>query len=335
MLDQIPHNSKLILAISGGPDSVYLLDQIFTLQTKLNLTLHIAHLNHNTRGKESDLDQKFVEKLAKKYSIPVTVFKLTKNNSKSSEALLRTKRYKFLEKVRQQLNFDYIVTAHHLDDQIETIIFNFFRGTGPTGLTGMSTSQGFVLRPLLDIPKSTIISYLKEKQISYRQDQSNQNTNFNRNLIRHQILPLVKQININPTASIINLKNIIESEQDFLKIFTIQTFHDLFISSQISLPKWIKLFHNKLALKECKFKTTKIILSLSLTKFKILHPAIQIKLIKTILQPFTPPQKQLTYKNLIEITNILNHSQGGSKKILFNAFTISKKNDKIYLHLMK
>jgi len=335
MLDQIPHNSKLVVAISGGPDSVYLLHQLLAIQTDQNLTLHLAHVNHNLRGTASDLDEKFVHSLAQQFHLSLSSQKIPASRQLSSEEQLRRYRYRFLEKIRQRTHSDYIVTAHHLDDQIETIVFNFFRGTGLSGLSGMNAQQDHLLRPLLNTPKTEILKYLQKHHLSYRIDQTNQDTNFNRNLIRHQILPLAQQINPQPTSAIINLKNIIDQEQDYIKKTILQLFSDLYLSSPFSPKKWQTILAQPRLRHHFSFEHSSPILTLSLTKFKQLHPFLQNELVKTILTPFVPPNKQLTFKNICEIGHILNFSQGGSQKSLFNTFTISKKNDKIYLHLMK
>ncbi len=354
MLKSIPPNSKLILAISGGPDSVYLLYKIINLSKNKKLSLHIAHLNHNTRGKQSNTDEIFVKNLAKKFNIPATFYKLSHTggpecppSKQLSEEYLRKQRYKFLEKVRRREKADFIITAHHQDDQIETIIFNFFRGTGPTGLIGMKEKQGVIFRPLLNISKEQILKYLTKNNIKYQVDNSNQNTNYNRNLIRHQILPLIKKINLNPSKSILNLQQILNSQQDFINQITHKEFKNIFISSQIPNKHWFNIFNNPSTLStlggpalgwytcHLKLDTSSTVLTLSLPKFKLLHPAIQTNLIKTTLTPFVPENKQLSYKTIQEVVSILNHSQGGSQKILFNTLSISKKNDKIYLRIIK
>lgn len=336
MFSIIPNNSKLILGISGGPDSVYLLYKLIKFSKKKNLTLHIAHFNHNTRGLESDHDQKFVEKIAKKNKLNISVGAIHELPQKNmSEANLRQHRYDFLEKIRQSQNADFIVTAHHQDDQVETIIFNFFRGTGPAGLTGMKEKQGNILRPLLNISKKQILAYLTKNKIKYCLDSSNQNTNYNRNLIRHEILPLIKKINLNSSESILNLAQIITSQQNFINQVTQQEFKNILISAQIPIQNWLIIFNNPSTLDTYNLKLdTYPILALSLTKFKLLPPAIQTNLIKIILTPFVPKNKQLKFKTVIEIVDILNFSQGGSQKILYDTLSISKKNDKIYLHVL-
>lgn len=322
MLNIIPKNSKLLLAISGGPDSVYLLYQLLKIKKKKNIDLHLAHLNHNIRGKESNNDEIFIKKTAKKLKIPLTCKKLNKKslNNKISENKMRQLRYKFLEDTRQKEKCDYLLTAHHLDDQIETIIFNFIRGTGPTGLIGMKYKQRKILRPLLNTSKEEILEYLKNNKIKYRIDKTNQDINYSRNFIRHKIVPQFKKLNPNLKENILKLSDIQKLQQNYIDKQT-----------KLALKKITTNFQKCTGLTH---QTPRIKTILSLTKFKSLHPAIQLELLKIILKNHVPPPKQLTYKILTEVQNILLYSQGGSQKILFNTLSISKKNDKIYLHLL-
>ncbi|MBU0647720.1 tRNA lysidine(34) synthetase TilS [Patescibacteria group bacterium] len=336
MFSQIPSRKKLLLALSGGPDSVYLLYKLLEIREENNLTLHLAHLNHNIRGQDSDNDQKFIQNLAKKFNLPLTTKKLAQNNLQTpSEEKLRKQRYQFLEKTRVETQCDYILTAHHQNDQVETIIFNFIRGTGPTGLTGMPFKQGNILRPLLNTTKQEILEYLKKHQIKYRIDKSNQDTKYSRNYIRHKLLPLIKKLNPNPTQSILQLSQIIFRQQDFVIKQTFKSLKRITINSQIPFGNYKLSIDNSLKIENCELKISQPIITLSLKKYHKLHPAIQTEILRTILSPLVPPKKQLTSKIISEINDILNHSRGGSQKILFDTLSISKKNDNIYLRLLQ
>jgi len=308
MLPIISSNSKLIVALSGGPDSVYLLNQLLKLPKKSQPTIILAHFNHRTRGQISSQDKEFVNNLAQHHKLPIHISQ-AKNITKS-EAKMRQDRYEFLEKIRQQESADYIVTAHHQDDQIETIIFNLLRGTGPQGLTGMKPIYNFILRPLLDTPKKTITDWLKKNKIKYRLDQSNQDTIYKRNLIRHKILPLAEQINPRYQQSILRTARTLSAQQNYIDQIT-----------------------QKLIKKNPTYK--QVVPIISLKKFVTLHPAIQTNLVKTVIAPHVPANKQLSAKTIEEVRNILLFSRGGSQKILFDTLSISKKNDNIYLRLLR
>jgi len=314
MFDVIPQNSSLIIAISGGPDSVFLLHQLVRVQKSKNLQLHLAHFNHQIRNQASDADEKFVRQLAEKFNLPLSISRSARffktKTGKFSEEQMRQQRYKFLQQTRQTLGADFIVTAHHFDDQIETIIFNFIRGTGPQGLTGMSAQKNHILRPLLDTPKEKIIKYLKKHRIHYQTDKSNLDLNYQRNLIRHKLIPLFQKINPQFDKSIQQLALTLSSQQSYIKQVA-QTF--VRPTHQNSRPDR---------------------LIMTLTQFKKLHAAIQTEIIKQIIAPHVPPDKQLTAKVIYEVQNIILHSRPNSQKILFDALSIYKKNDKIYLRLI-
>lgn len=185
-----------ILALSGGPDSVYLLHRLLENGCKPIL----AHFNHKLRGKESDKDEEFVCELAKTHNLiceveSQDVKKWALLNKKSIEEAGRLLRYEFFEQVRQKYNGTTILTAHHLNDQVETIIMNVHRGCELRGLRGMPERNGYIFRPLLDTPKKEILDYLKEHNLPYRTDASNKNTKTLRNWIRNEMIPQMLKVN--------------------------------------------------------------------------------------------------------------------------------------------
>jgi tRNA(Ile)-lysidine synthase len=189
-------DKKLLIAISGGIDSVVLTH----LLSELNLDISLAHCNFNLRGTESDLDTVFVKDLAKKLEINcfTTSFeteRITKENKESTQIAARNLRYAWFQEMRQEHNFDYILTAHHADDNLETFLINLTRGSGLDGFTGIPEMNGNIVRPLLRFSREEIEVFAKEEKISWRDDQSNTSTKYVRNKIRHQILPVLKEIN--------------------------------------------------------------------------------------------------------------------------------------------
>jgi len=180
----------LILGISGGPDSVYLLYRLL----KKGQRPILAHFNHKLRREESDADEIFVKKLAKQHHLPceiesVDVRKWAKTHKKSLEEAGRMLRYDFLERVRQKHNAQAIFIAHTLDDNLETVLLNKTRGCGLKGLIGMQPKNGFLRRPLLNTRKATILAFLSRKKIPYRIDSSNQDLTFTRNRMRLVTIP--------------------------------------------------------------------------------------------------------------------------------------------------
>ena len=187
---------KILLALSGGCDSVAL----FWLLKKLNYKFSAAHCNFNLRNKDSENDEIFTENLCNKSDIQLfkTSFKtkeFAENNKLSIEDAARKLRYAWFEKIRIENNFSYILTAHHLDDKIETFFINITKGTGIKGLRSISAKKNNIIRPLLFAKKEEIENYCSENNIRYRTDQSNFDTDFLRNKFRHEILPAFKKIN--------------------------------------------------------------------------------------------------------------------------------------------
>jgi tRNA(Ile)-lysidine synthase len=189
-------DKKLLIAISGGIDSVVLTHLLSTL----NFDISLAHCNFNLRGTESDLDTVFVKDLAKKLAIHcfTTSFeteRIAKENKESTQIAARNLRYSWFQEIRQENKFDYILTAHHADDNLETFLINLTRGSGLDGFTGIPEINGNIIRPLLKFSREEIEVFAKEEKISWREDHSNTSTKYVRNKIRHNILPVLKEIN--------------------------------------------------------------------------------------------------------------------------------------------
>ena len=191
-------DKKLLIAISGGIDSVVLTHLFYELEYSISL----AHCNFRLRGKESDGDEAFVEDLAKKLDIPVFIKKFDTLQFASEEKLsvqlaARKLRYDWFNKLLQQKQYDYLLTAHHADDAVETFLINLSRGTGLDGLTGIPKQNGKIIRPLLPFSREQIEKYAKEQNIDWREDSTNEETKYLRNKIRHKIIPILKELNPN------------------------------------------------------------------------------------------------------------------------------------------
>ncbi len=195
-IDTFGSNQTLLVGVSGGIDSVVLLD----LLSSTGFSFAVAHCNFHLRGVESDLDEVFVKSLASRYGVPF--FSHSFNTSEiaglrgiSIEMAARDLRYAWFEEVRETQNFDWVVVAHHRDDQVETFFLNLARGTGIAGLTGMNVVNGRVVRPLLFASRLEIVAYAAHKNLSYREDSSNSVTDFQRNKIRHLVIPQMEELN--------------------------------------------------------------------------------------------------------------------------------------------
>lgn len=183
----------LIIGVSGGPDSLCLLDVLAALAEKQAFQLHIAHVNYRLRGAASDLDEVLVRERAAAYDIPCTVFRPKKTVKGNLEETLRDERYAFFERLRKKLGYGRVAVAHHEDDQAETVLLRLLRGAGLQGLAAMRSQSGAIIRPLLSMSRQDILQYLEERGLPYREDESNGDRRFMRNRIRHELIPLLER----------------------------------------------------------------------------------------------------------------------------------------------
>jgi tRNA(Ile)-lysidine synthase len=188
-------DKKLLLAVSGGVDSIVLLDLFY----KLRFEICVVHCNFQLRGKESDADEMLVRETCQDKYIPYFIesfdtLEFAKENKLSIQLAARKLRYDWFQEIIS-LGFDYVLTAHHLDDNVETFLINFTRGTGLEGLTGIPAQNENIIRPLLPFSRDEIENYAKENKIQWREDSSNASDKYFRNKLRHNIVPTLKELN--------------------------------------------------------------------------------------------------------------------------------------------
>lgn len=189
-------HKRVLVAVSGGMDSVVLVD----LMQQAGYPFGIAHCNFGLRGAESDGDEQLVRSLAEQHKVPSYFIKFdteayAAEHRVSTQIAARELRYQWFEQVRKENKFDFTATAHHLNDNVETILYNFIKGTGIRGLRGILPKQQKIVRPLLFATREQIADWQKEKNLSYREDSSNVSDKYTRNKLRLQVLPLLKEIN--------------------------------------------------------------------------------------------------------------------------------------------
>lgn len=229
----LPNSSKFIVAVSGGRDSIALLH----ILNQLNLDVVAAHCNFKLRGEESDEDERFVQSFCELHSIKLERISfdtktVSLNQKTAIQETARILRYNWFEELRITYDADYILTAHHANDLAETFLFNAARGSGINGLKSIPAINGFIARPLLHITQAQITNYVVNKQLQYRIDSSNLSDKYSRNFIRHQIIPLLEQINpqavehiMQSTQVITSLLPIVEEKFAALKKQLITTDH--------------------------------------------------------------------------------------------------------------
>ncbi|OGC77720.1 MAG: tRNA lysidine(34) synthetase TilS [candidate division Zixibacteria bacterium RBG_16_40_9] len=216
-------NDKILVAVSGGPDSVALLSILFDLRYKFNWDIETAHINHKLRGKGSDKDEEFVKTLACQlglqfYLKSLDTKKFASRKKLSLEDAARQIRYEFLEKTAQNIKADKIALGHTQNDQAETVLMRLFRGSGSLGLSGIPIQRGEFIRPLLEVSREEILKYLKQKKLSCRTDKSNLTAQFLRNRIRQKLLPLLqKEFNPEIVSTLSRTATILNEIEQFLE----------------------------------------------------------------------------------------------------------------------
>ena len=192
--NNIDSKSKFLFAVSGGVDSMVCLH----IGKKLGLEMGIAHVNFQLRGDESDLDSEMVKKYCTQNKLPFHLMEIDTKKHALDEKLsiqeaARNIRYSFFDSILTDNNYDYIVTAHHQEDNIETLFLHLNRGSGVKGLSGIPSKRNQIIRPLLSVQKKQIIEYANQNKVPYREDSSNKELKYDRNFIRNKVLPSIKE----------------------------------------------------------------------------------------------------------------------------------------------
>lgn len=198
----ISAGDRILVALSGGPDSVFLLHFLLKFRKRFKIELAAVHINHSMRGKNSDADEEFCRDLCKNngvlfFSSRKDVKKIAAAGKVSLEEAGRNVRYSEFERIAAKNNFNKIATAHNCSDNAETVFLNLVKGAGLSGLSGIPVTRENIIRPVLVLTKNEILEYLEKEQISYRVDESNLESEFERNFIRNKIFPLVRE-KLNP-----------------------------------------------------------------------------------------------------------------------------------------
>ncbi len=218
----IRRGEKVLVGVSGGPDSLALLHGLRTLGSEYGWSLFVIHVNHGLRGKESEEDARFVRECCNKWKIPcrieeVNVHEALRQEGGNKQAVARKLRYKAFRKAAEGWGIDKLALAHHRDDQVETILMRIIRGTGVGGLKGMEKIRRWygihLIRPLLSISRQTIENYCQEQGLNPRLDRSNLSLAYTRNRVRLELLPLLSTYNPRVKEAILQLSEIISEEE--------------------------------------------------------------------------------------------------------------------------
>ncbi|RKD33883.1 tRNA lysidine(34) synthetase TilS [Thermohalobacter berrensis] len=222
----IEKGDNVLVGVSGGPDSMALLYILYEIRDYINFNLYVAHVNHGVRGKEADRDEEFVKKVCSKLDIPfyskkVDMEEFAKKNRLSQEEAGRKIRYSFFREIIKKLGKGKIAVAHNKNDQAETLLMRFIRGTGIDGLKGMDYINGDIIRPLLDVERKEIESFLENSGIKARIDKTNLKPIYKRNKIRLELIPYIREnFNENIINTLFRTSTIMKVESDFLENYS-------------------------------------------------------------------------------------------------------------------
>ena len=239
-------NAKLLVACSGGLDSIVL----SWLMHQLDYNIALAHCNFNLREEESDDDELFVTAFANDLDIDFYVKSfntkaVAQTNSGSIQMIARDLRYKWFKELLSTKNYDYVLTAHHADDCLETFLINLSRGTGIEGLTGIPEQNDEVIRPLLKFSRVDILAYAKANNLAWREDSSNAETKYLRNKIRQELVPVLKNLNPNFLSNFLNTQERLRASASILDNTKKELRDDLFVHEnnlvRIAIEKLEKL----------------------------------------------------------------------------------------------
>ncbi|MDY6065288.1 MAG: tRNA lysidine(34) synthetase TilS [Finegoldia sp.] len=303
----IEKNDKIILGLSGGPDSVFLLLLLVAIRDEMNIEISCCHVNHMYRD-TAKRDQDFSKSLAEKYECDFytenfDMKKYAGENSLSIEDAGRKLRYGYFKELLEKLSYDKIAVAHHMNDQVETFFMNLFRGSGLDGLTAMDYKNNRIIRPLLNISKQEILAYLDAKGFEYVIDETNFSKDFNRNKIRLDLVPYIKN-NFNPNIEK-TIANTIRILSDNKKI--IETYMD---------EKYQSLVRKKERAYE-----------IGTDAFNKEPVEVRKNIIRKLLIDLYKSSKDISYKYVVDLLDIFKADPG--KKYYFRDYVFLKTYDKV------
>ena len=301
----INENDRILVGLSGGPDSIFLL---YILHNYFNNQLIIAHINHKLRGIDSDLDEKFIRTISQKLKIPLYVIredvkKLSTKNKKSIEEVGRDVRFSFFNKILKVENFNKIALGHNLDDNVETILINFIKGSGMKGLIGIPEKRDNIIHPIINIKKEEILKYLEENKIEYRIDKTNFETDYLRNKVRNYLLPIIeKEFNKNFKEKILSLSNILKVEDKFLD--------DLVENIKNDILKFEDDF-----------------VKIDLKKLQNLHLSLKRRLIRKVIDHFNKDLREYPLDHIDKVISLENKKTGKEIELPLNLIAVKDKNN--------
>ena len=313
--DLIKSKDKIVIGVSGGPDSMALLNVLINLKEKLDFQIVVAHINHGIRI-EADDETKFVEDFCKKNNIECFVKKekvedLAKENKVGTEEAGRKLRYDFFNEVLEKVDANKIATAHNENDNAETVLMNIIRGTGISGLKGIEPIRdNLFIRPLIDINRDEIEEYCKLKKLDPKFDKTNKENIYTRNKVRNKLIPFIKEeFNPNVISSLNRLSKVALEENEFLNKITYNTYERIKIKEALG--------------KETIDGSNTIIISLK--EFNKLDLVIKNRLVLYTINKLLGSAKDIEKVNIEDIIKLCMNNIG-------NKFLLPNKNVKVFVN---
>ena len=312
--DMLSFNDRVLIGVSGGSDSVTLLSVLLSFKKKYNLSIFIAHLDHMLRGEESDKDVNFVKNLAQELGLLCEVkschlTELAHKEHLSLEEAARKYRYKFYFETAKKIKANKIALGHNADDQVETVLMRFLRGSGLEGLMGIPPVRGKIIRPLIECSREEIEEYCQEHKTRYRIDSSNKEIVYFRNKIRLELLPLLsKDYNKNIKDITLRLRNIVSEVSVYLN-------HE----TELSFKKVVKRENPETVI-------------IDLKKFSSLHLALKRRIIRKSIEVVKGNLYCISFRHNNEILKLTEYQLGEKEIYLPDDVRVSKIYDKIIIY---
>ena len=315
--DLLPRGETIVVGVSGGPDSLCLLHALSVLREEFEVGLHVAHLHHGLRGADADADAEFVSELTAQGELPCTIGRrdvaaVAREHRLSIEEAARHARYAFLAETAQGIGSHIIAVAHNADDQAESVLMHFLRGSGTAGLRGMlhksnisdfrlqvagpqspiPNPQLLLIRPLLSIPRADVERHCREHDLRPRFDASNLDTTFFRNRLRHELLPLLETYNPNIREVLRRTADVVAAEAEILRGETQQAWRETAISD------------------------SNIAVTFRLGAWRNLPPAMQRATLREAIRRLRPSLRNINFVHVDDAVSQVNAARTGARASL-------------------
>lgn len=318
----IEKNDRIVLGVSGGPDSITMLYILNKLSKTLNFEIFVAHINHGIR-KEAIDDEKYVEEWCKKLGVNFFVLhskveEIAKIQKLGVEEAGRKVRYDFFNEILKKLDANKIAIAHNKNDNCETIIMNIMRGSGSKGLCGIDSKQGNIIRPLIEVSREEIEEFCEKEKLDPKIDKTNFENEYTRNKIRNQVIPYIKkEFNPNIVNSLERLSEIMREQEEYI--------------SEEAKKQYKNILINEIKFDENEYN----IIILDLKKFNDLPKVIEKKIILETIQKLFGTIKKIEKIHLEDIIKLCNNNIGNKYLTPNKNLKIVIKNKQIHINKLK